>query len=58
MKKESSMTYNVGSHREFAEWTKRVVRDRAGAGETPKRWFDSEATAQAAWVHTPSPSFG
>ncbi|MFI5020558.1 MAG: HNH endonuclease [Alphaproteobacteria bacterium] len=42
------MTYKVGSLHEFAEWTKRVVRDQAGAGETPKRWFDSEATARAA----------
>lgn len=48
MKKGSPMTYKVGSLREFAEWTKRVVRDRTGAADTPKRWFDSEATAQRA----------
>ena len=52
------MSYRVGSLREFAEWTKRVVRDQAGAGATPKGWFDSEATAQAACVDTPSPSSG
>ena len=48
MKKKSPTTYKVGSLREFAEWAKRVVRDRAGAGATPKTWFDSEATAQSA----------
>jgi len=42
------MTYKVGSLHEFAEWTKRVVRDPAAAGEIPKKWFDSEATAQRA----------
>jgi len=50
MKKKSPMTYKVGSLREFAEWTKRVVRDQAGARETPKRWFSSEATAQSAAI--------
>jgi predicted transcriptional regulator len=48
MKKQSPMTYKVGSLREFAEWTKRVVRHSAGTGERPKKWFDNEATAQAA----------
>lgn len=48
MKKKSPTTYKVGSLREFAEWSKRVVRDRAGAADTPKRWFDSETTAQRA----------
>lgn len=48
MKKKSPMTYKVGSLHEFAEWTKRVVRDPAAAGEIPKKWFDSEATAQRA----------
>lgn len=44
------MTYKVGSLHEFAEWTKRVVRDQAGAGATPKRWFASEAAAQSAAI--------
>ncbi len=48
MKKASPTTYKIGSLREFAEWTKRIVRDPAAAGITPKRWFNSEATAQSA----------
>jgi|SRR5271165_1187983 len=46
MKKASSTTYRVGSLREFAEWTKQVVREPAGARGVPKRWFDSEETAR------------
>src|SRR5580658_10079335 len=48
MKKESRTTYKVGSLREFAEWTKSVVRDRKTAHGAPKKWFDSEATAARA----------
>jgi predicted transcriptional regulator len=42
------MTYKVGSIGEFAAWTKRVVRDPRRVGDIPKKWFDSEATAQLA----------
>lgn len=42
------MTYKTGSVAEFMAWTKQVVRDPALAESTPKRWFDSEETAEAA----------
>jgi hypothetical protein len=45
MKKESQTTYKVGSLREFAEWTKSVVRDRKRAHGVPKKWFGGEETA-------------
>jgi len=48
MKKESQTIYKVGSVREFAEWSKSVVRDRKGAHSAPQRWFDSEETAARA----------
>jgi predicted transcriptional regulator len=46
MQKEFPTTYKVGSIREFAEWTKQVVRDPARAEGVPKNWFDSEETAR------------
>lgn len=45
MRKEFPTTYRVGSLREFAEWTKTVVRDPKSARGVPKKWFDSERTA-------------
>ena len=48
MKKESPTTYKVGSLREFAEWTKSVVRDPRNADGVPKKWFDSKETAAQA----------
>jgi len=45
MKKASPTTYRVGSIREFAEWTRRVVRDPNAVRGAPKIWFDSEETA-------------
>jgi predicted transcriptional regulator len=48
MKKASRTTYKIGSLREFAEWTKNVVRDPKRARGVPKRWFDSEETAARA----------
>jgi predicted transcriptional regulator len=48
MKKASPTTYKVGSIREFAEWTRRVVRAPNAARGVPKAWFDSEGTAQRA----------
>jgi predicted transcriptional regulator len=47
MKKPSQTTYKVGSIGEFAEWTKRVIRDPAVAGDMPKKWFDSDETARS-----------
>jgi predicted transcriptional regulator len=48
MKKASRTTYKIGSLREFAEWTKNVIRDPKRARGVPKRWFDSEETAARA----------
>jgi len=48
MKKASSTTYKVGSVGEFAGWTRRVISDPSAAGDHPKKWFDSEATAAQA----------
>jgi predicted transcriptional regulator len=48
MKKKSQTSYKVGSLREFAEWTKSVVRDPKKAHGVPKKWFDSEETAARA----------
>ena len=42
------MTYKAGSIGEFMQWTKRVVAEPQAAASTPKRWFDSEATAAKA----------
>jgi predicted transcriptional regulator len=41
-------TYRVGSLREFAEWTKSVVREPRRAQGVSKNWFDSEETAARA----------
>ena len=48
MRKASTTTYKVGSLREFALWTKRVVRDPAAAKAVPGKWFDGKATATRA----------
>ncbi len=48
MKKASNTTYKIGSLREFAEWTKSVVRGPNEATDVPKKWFDSEETAARA----------
>ncbi len=48
MKNPSPTPYKVGSLRDFAAWTKRVVRDPGGADDVPRMWFDSEATAHRA----------
>jgi predicted transcriptional regulator len=48
MKKPSPTTYRVGTLREFAAWTKQVVRDPVAARGVPKKWFDSEETARKA----------
>lgn len=46
MKKPSPTTYKVGTIGEFAEWTRRVVRDPSVARGVPKSWFDSVETAR------------
>jgi hypothetical protein len=51
MSKESPTTYRIGSIGEFAAWTREVVRDGAAAGFQPKKWFDTERTADRAAVH-------
>jgi predicted transcriptional regulator len=48
------MTYKTGTIGEFMKWTKRVVTDPAAAKDTPKRWFDSDATAARALGTTAS----
>jgi predicted transcriptional regulator len=48
MKKASNTTYKTSSLREFAEWTKSVVRDPKNAAGMPKQWFDSADTAARA----------
>jgi len=46
MRKASPTTYKVGSIREFADWTRDVVRDTNAARGVAKTWFDSEDTAR------------
>jgi predicted transcriptional regulator len=48
MKNPSPTTYKIGSIGEFAEWTKRVIRDPQAAHDHPKKWVDSETTAARA----------
>src|ERR1700730_17010620 len=49
------MTYKTGSLGEFMRWTKRVIADPATAAKVPKRWFDSDATAEKALGPKTSP---
>jgi predicted transcriptional regulator len=53
MKKASNMTYKVGSLKEFADWTRRVVRNPSAAQDIPKTWYDSEQTAKASGTARP-----
>jgi predicted transcriptional regulator len=39
------MISKTGSLREFADWTKRVVRDSAAARDVPKTWVEGKETA-------------
>ena len=48
------MTYKIGTIGEFARWTQSVVADPAAAALAPKRWFDSEETAQKALAAQPA----
>src|SRR5215467_13057100 len=49
------MTYKTGSIGEFMRWTKRVIADPAATAKVPKRWFDSEATAEKVLGRKTSP---
>jgi predicted transcriptional regulator len=49
------MTYKTGTIGDFMQWTKRVVTEPAAAEDTPKRWFDSDATAACVFGTTTSP---
>jgi len=48
MKEAFPPTYKVGSLREFAEWTRRVVRDPQAARGVPKEWFATKELAERA----------
>ena len=49
------MTYKTGSVGDFMRWTKRVIAEPKVTHKTPKRWFDSDATASRALGTTTSP---
>lgn len=49
------MTYKTGTIGEFMRWTKRVIAEPAAATKVPKRWFDSETTAEKALGSKTSP---
>jgi predicted transcriptional regulator len=49
------MTYKTGTIGEFMQWTKRVITEPKAADETPKRWFDSDETAQKVLGTSTSP---
>ena len=49
------MTYKTGSIGEFMTWTKRVIAEPAVADKVPKRWFDSDETAEKMLGTTTSP---
>ena len=49
------MTYKTGSVGDFMRWTKRVIADPRVARKMPKRWFDSDTTAEKALGTKTSP---
>lgn len=49
------MTYRTGTIGEFMQWTKRVITEPKAAEETPKRWFDSDETAEQVLGTSTSP---
>ncbi len=49
------MTYKTGTIGEFMTWTKRVITNPAAADDTPRRWFEDDATAARALGTTTSP---
>ena len=48
------MTYKTGTIGDFMTWTKRVITNPAAADETPRRWFEDDATAARALGTTTS----
>ncbi len=49
------MTYKTGSVGEFMRWTKRVITDPKAVDKMPRRWFDSDETAEKALGTRTSP---
>jgi len=49
------MTYKTGSIGDFMKWTKHVIAAPKAASKMPKRWFDSDKTAEKALATTTSP---
>ncbi|HME83278.1 MAG TPA: helix-turn-helix domain-containing protein [Roseiarcus sp.] len=49
------MTYKTGTIGEFMKWTKSVVTDPASGAAVPKRWFDSDDTAEKSLGTSASP---
>jgi len=49
------MTYKTGSVGDFMRWTNRVIADPKVMSKMPKRWFDSNATAEKALGTKTSP---
>ncbi|MFL5065269.1 MAG: MarR family transcriptional regulator [Xanthobacteraceae bacterium] len=47
------MTYKTGTVGDFMRWTKRVIADPKAAEGKPKRWFDSDGTAEKARATSP-----
>jgi predicted transcriptional regulator len=55
MKGEYKMTYKTGAIGEFMAWTKRVVANPPAVDDTPRRWFENDATAARALGAATSP---
>ncbi len=49
------MTYKTGPIGEFMTWTKRVITNPTTADDTPRYWFDNEATAARSLGTTTTP---
>ena len=49
------MTYKTGSVGEFMTWTKRVITNPTTTDDTPRHWFDNEATAARSLGTTTTP---
>lgn len=46
--RQTTAKHRTGTIGAFMAWTKQVVRDPAAAKGAPKRWYDSETTAERA----------
>lgn len=49
---EHQMNYKTGTVGEFMAWTKRMLANFSATEETPKQWFDNDATAARALNQT------